>query len=935
MKILTPKTEIWGECPTDMDEAILWIERAGRTCFSDDTEILTENGWKFVHRISKHEKIWTYKQEQNTLELEQSNMFSKDFDGEMIESSHRHSSFCVTPDHRMVAKKAITKNDYAFVEAAELTSTHNNFGYRLPLFFENATIARDDSTETIVMSDHIYYSGNPARKMTVGGKQFQISDEFLTVVSAYISDGHINGANSAIYITKGKHQPLVEELTNALELLGWDYHVSNDRNRAHILSIRISGGKPLGSWFEYNCGRGSLNKQLPTFWKDLSQRQMTHFLSMLYLGDGKRMQEFGSSSKLLIEQINHMYVLIGKSGSIVKHTPTDKGWTKNTHYTTNQNKRNSIIIKPHQIQFVPYKGKVFCPQTTNGIVCMRRKGQVLWIGNCYRSEDKIVEGSGAKFVGNIIKRGHLSVIEHSNLVIRSNESYKFPKNSLDAIRGSYESKFLFFEVVDDHIFIGGNFRAWMEELNKSSIEDLFSHPLRTGFSMVRNHKHIPRNMKTISAEFLTDRAVTHEFVRHRPCSFCLSGDTMIHHFATGDNNSTGKKRTIKTLYEYSKDSRKGRLQLIRLTGMDASGELIPVKIKSVLKSGVKKVYELVTASGRKIKASKKHRFKTPNGWKRLHELVIGDTILCNGVEITRGFVKQRYLVDNVERKKLAKEIGMSDAWLGKKIASWGLQKPKKQYPNRKAGHGVVGMHGNHGCTAISERMIGSGDHRYTGGAHEWKNGNSACCSLYPLDGANCVCGSEAKERHHIDRNTKNNDPTNIEFVCVPCHKARHHDKVKIVFEDKVVSILPVGEEETYDIEIDHTCHNFVANGMVVHNSQESQRYCAYKKHLEVILPQHYTDIPKTKDSDQMHRYQGWVGAMEYAEKTYQQLLALGERPEQARSVLPNSTAATLVATATAIEWDHIFSMRTAPAAYPAIRTAINPVKQHFKKVNLT
>ncbi len=286
--------------------------------------------------------------------------------------------------------------------------------------------------------------------------------------------------------------------------------------------------------------------------------------------------------------------------------------------------------------------KIVTPKTEIWGMCPTDMDEaILWIERagrtCYRSEDKIVEGSGAKFVGNIIKRGHLSVIEHSNLVIRSNESFKFPKNTLDAIRGSYESKFLYFEVQDDHVFIGGNFRAWMEELNIPTIEDLFNHPLRTGFSMVRNHNHIPRDLKAVSAEFLTDRAVTHEFVRHRPCSF----------------------------------------------------------------------------------------------------------------------------------------------------------------------------------------------------------------------------------------------------------------------------------------------------------SQESQRYCSYKKHLEVILPEHYADIPKTKDNAQMNRYQGWVQAMEYVEKTYHKLLELGERAEQARSVLPNSTATKIVCTATAREWDHIFAMRTQAAAYPAIRSLINPVKQHFHEVNLT
>ena len=37
---------------------------------------------------------------------------------------------------------------------------------------------------------------------------------------------------------------------------------------------------------------------------------------------------------------------------------------------------------------------------------------------CYKSEDKITEGSAEKFVRMIIKRGHLSVIEHASMRVR-------------------------------------------------------------------------------------------------------------------------------------------------------------------------------------------------------------------------------------------------------------------------------------------------------------------------------------------------------------------------------------------------------------------------------------------------------------------------------------------------------------------------------------
>lgn len=37
---------------------------------------------------------------------------------------------------------------------------------------------------------------------------------------------------------------------------------------------------------------------------------------------------------------------------------------------------------------------------------------------CYKSEDKITDGSAEKFVAGIIKRGHEAVLEHANITTK-------------------------------------------------------------------------------------------------------------------------------------------------------------------------------------------------------------------------------------------------------------------------------------------------------------------------------------------------------------------------------------------------------------------------------------------------------------------------------------------------------------------------------------
>ena len=131
-------------------------------------------------------------------------------------------------------------------------------------------------------------------------------------------------------------------------------------------------------------------------------------------------------------------------------------------------------------------------------------------------------------------------------------------------------------------------------------------------------------------------------------------------------------------------------------------------------------------------------------------------------------------------------------------------------------------------------------------------------------------------------------------------------------------------------------------------SQESTRYCNYKSprfcnygkgkfgpHVSFVVPTWYPEIPTGEFStaqfvsgnfsDSERR---WLGAMKEAEKAYFALLE-HESPEQARSVLPNSTKTEIVMTANAREWRHIFKVRCAPDAHIQFRELICPVRDEF------
>ncbi len=105
-------------------------------------------------------------------------------------------------------------------------------------------------------------------------------------------------------------------------------------------------------------------------------------------------------------------------------------------------------------------------------------------------------------------------------------------------------------------------------------------------------------------------------------------------------------------------------------------------------------------------------------------------------------------------------------------------------------------------------------------------------------------------------------------------------------------------------------------------SQESTRYVGYDGNMEFIKPA-WWDEWSTPDK------QLWIYAMTEIERIYKLFLESGNRPEQARTALPNSLKSEIVVTANLRQWMHIFKMRCAKDAHPQIRALFRSILAGF------
>jgi len=71
--------------------------------------------------------------------------------------------------------------------------------------------------------------------------------------------------------------------------------------------------------------------------------------------------------------------------------------------------------------------------------------------------------------------------------------------------------------------------------------------------------------------------------------------------------------------------------------------------------------------------------------------------------------------------------------------------------------------------------------------------------------------------------------------------------------------------------------------------------------------------------------------MENAESYYLSLIKLGRTPQEARSVLPNSTKTEVVVTANYREWRNFFNLRVDKATHSQMREVTVPLLEELKK----
>lgn len=503
------------------------------------------------------------------------------------------------------------------------------------------------------------------------------------------------------------------------------------------------------------------------------------------------------------------------------------------------------------------------------------------------------------------------------------------------------------------------------------------------------HKHWSIfEMANMCLEITTSRAIAPQILRHKSFNFqefCIAGDSII---TLKLPSGATYKRSIEHLYRLQARPnghiKQNGLPLARIF----DGEKFTIaRIKEVFKTGIKPCFKITLADGKTITCTKEHKFLTRDGFSDLESIVglsLNNTKAAmskKGIVATNGgfaYHDKEYLLNLKEEsiknktgvKGIAEKLNISYHTVRKWLKNNNIQFTPKEVASytKLWNRGKFGYKLKPHSLETIEKMRksarrGKDNNLYRGGVERSERMKIAdwCGSIRAekLIEANyeCVnCKSNKKlELDHIVSVYASKElayeKSNIQVLCKKCHLEKHrlNGDTKIwrqmskgntltVKWQTIEKIEYVGEIETYDLEIDNENHNYIANGIVVHNSGRYSDYSSLGEYpFQEIEPRRQDAKNRQNSFDDLDdETKDWFktnlnNLQQQGLNLYNEALERGIAKESARFFLPPALTSRLYMNGTIRSWIHYLDVRLDPSTQKEHREIAEKAYEIFCK----
>lgn len=356
------------------------VDVSDKGCFDDQTEVLTKDGWKLFRDLSSDDELYVRDMEgvanyQKVIQLHQ-----YDYDGELYVYDSVYLSFAVTPNHRMLARQSMKKENQ-LIEIQDIKWKYWKICRTIEKYVDNSGLSYPDKFVLRVKQPN---GGERRREWSFKKK------DWFEFIGWFASEGSVvkeKDGRLKVNISQkrgGWKCELIEKLLNRMGLkfthIGDNFTFYNKEIAKHLL---------------VEVGHLAANKRVPQYIvKSDDWECVEAFLEGFCRGDGAyrkgRRQSYFSTSKLMLDDIQEILCHFNRAGKLVKRacagSEFEIGGRKvvrryDCWCLTECDRKDTEIGQGRQPVKRAYKGYVYCATTATGTLFVRRKGQCYWTGN--------------------------------------------------------------------------------------------------------------------------------------------------------------------------------------------------------------------------------------------------------------------------------------------------------------------------------------------------------------------------------------------------------------------------------------------------------------------------------------------------------------------------------------------------------------------------
>lgn len=385
------KANIMASLEAD-DPAFCYLLGHGN-CYSDDTEILTENGWKRFYDLKDNERVATLDPETDKMGyVLPTHYFKYRYKGRMFSIDGRRINLLVTPNHKLyVSWQGRRKGKFGwlpfrFLEAQDIgksgvrldrvnggfVSTGTTSGWCLK--FKRTAKWNCEALTSFELPAIEFGRFKGLRSL----KTVKIKD-WLRFFGIWIAEGSASlGSRRGEYIIsitqnddykRKKIKKWVEEIEHQIGFSSWD-----ESSNSHSKCIKFKNKQIYNYLRQFGHSK---DKFIPKEIKMLSPNLLEVLLKAMVLGDGYLDDHGGinydTASKRLADDVQEMALKIGKAATI--------GRDKRTGVYKVRITEGDACATKISMKWVNYEGDVYCVEVPFHLIYVRRNGRAFWCGN--------------------------------------------------------------------------------------------------------------------------------------------------------------------------------------------------------------------------------------------------------------------------------------------------------------------------------------------------------------------------------------------------------------------------------------------------------------------------------------------------------------------------------------------------------------------------